>query len=133
MVEILAGGAVAAGRENSGGCGTDEEADLTVREECICSAIGQVRDEKGGWRIGTKRRTYVLMRKVLREVGNKGCEVWEANHIWLSRNLGTSKTSERLRSRNGNFHNAMGERDCIPRIHTILNARRIYSVANNLP
>ena len=31
MVEILAVSAVAAGREDGGGCGTDEDADLTVR------------------------------------------------------------------------------------------------------
>ena len=44
-VKILADGAVAAGREDGGGRRTDEDADLTVGEEPVCSIIGQVRDE----------------------------------------------------------------------------------------
>lgn len=62
MVEILAGGAVAAGREDGGGRGTDEDADLTVGEEPVCSVMGQVRDETGGlrgWSLGMEEgRTF---------------------------------------------------------------------------
>ena len=35
--------------------------------------------------------------------------------------------------RNGNSHGAMSERNCIPSIHTKLHARRICSVADNVP
>ena len=38
------------------------------------------------------RSTYVLMRKCLREVRNKGCEGWEGDKTWPRRNLGMSKT-----------------------------------------
>ena len=50
MVEILAGSDVAARREGDIGRGTDEDADLTVVEECVRSVIRQVRDETGGSR-----------------------------------------------------------------------------------
>lgn len=50
MVEILAGGDVAAGREDGGGRRTDENTDVTVGEEPVGSVMGQVRDEKGGLR-----------------------------------------------------------------------------------
>ena len=36
----MAEGAVAAGREDGGGQGTDEDADLSVIEKPVCSAIG---------------------------------------------------------------------------------------------
>ena len=42
------------------------------------------------------RRTYVLIRKYLREVKNTGREGWEGDKRWPRRNLGTSKTWERL-------------------------------------
>lgn len=54
MVENPAGGAVAAGRENGRGRGTDEHADLTVSQEPVCSMVGQVGDKTRdlmGWRV----------------------------------------------------------------------------------
>lgn len=50
VVEILAGGAVAAGRKDGRGRGTDKDADLTVGEEPVCSVTEQVKDETGNLR-----------------------------------------------------------------------------------
>ena len=38
------------------------------------------------------RRTYVLIRKYLKDIKDKGREGWEGDKRWPRRNLGTSKT-----------------------------------------
>lgn len=57
------------------------------------------------------RRTYVLMRKILSDVGNEGCEGWEENNRWPRRNLGISKTCQRLLHRDGNLHGVISKRN----------------------
>lgn len=65
------------------------------------------------------------MRKFLKEVGNEGCEGWEGNDRRLRRNLGNSKTWERLQSRNRFLHSTTSERNYILSIRTTLHTRRI--------
>ncbi len=48
-------------------------------KESVCSAMGHVRTRLDGMESMSLRRSYVLMRKILSDIRNEGCEGWEEN------------------------------------------------------